>query len=410
VPGLSTMFSSQVYGGGKGLDLFDMYASSVGEGIERLLGSFAVFNWHDRMKYGTYRALESRGMRCLHPEECPIFAERQYADPHFQFDRWEEDSILGWIPGRRLLSGEEIYVPAQLVMFVYTRVDDEPRIGLASSGGLASHISTEEAILHAVTELIERDAVNLRWHARIPLDRIVVDTGIGDRRLDRAWRRMRSGIAPPDFYYQNLDFEEFPVVTAISFDGWLNRLCYNAGGGVGPDVETAMRSAICEYVQAERSLRISQVTRNWGFGEALKFLFDIGPDATPEKFQRYIQAIAFYGYPENAARTAWYFGGGGEIPLSELRARGRDFDPDPNRRMRAALDRRGIDPIMFDFTPGGFKHAKLWKAYTPELTPPYPQSAPALGHPRFLDVPRAAGITDAAQSQDDLLTEPIPYP
>jgi ribosomal protein S12 methylthiotransferase accessory factor len=410
VPGLSTMFGAQVYGGGKGLDLFDMYVSSIGEGVERLLGSFATFEWHDRIRYGSYRAMESQGLRCLHPEECPIFSEAQFRDPHFQFDRWREDSLLGWIPGRHLISGDEVYVPAQLVLFVYTRLADEPRIGIASSGGLASHIGDYQARLHAVTELMEREAINIRWHARVPLDRIVLDVPIADRGLRRSLQRRARGVAPPSFYYQNLDLVEFPVVTAISFDPWLNRLSYNAGGGIGSGVEQAMRSALAEYVQSERSLRIAQLTRDWDFGDALKVLFDIGEDATPEKFLRFIQAIAFYGYAANADRAAWYFRGGGEVALSELVAKDKEFDHDPWARLCDALRLRRIDPILFDFTPRAFRHTKLWKAFIPQLTQAYPQSAPALGHPRFLSVPREAGRTDAVTTTEDLLAEPIPYP
>jgi ribosomal protein S12 methylthiotransferase accessory factor YcaO len=127
-----------------------------------------------------------------------VFSDDQYADPHFQFDRWEEDSYLGWIPGRRLFSGEEIYVRAQLVLFIHYRQEDEPRIGVAPSGGLASHVDDRQAICHAVTELIERDAVNLRWHGRVPLDRIVMDVEPADRELRRALKRLEANVAAPD--------------------------------------------------------------------------------------------------------------------------------------------------------------------------------------------------------------------
>jgi len=410
LPGLNTTYGAQVYGGGKGLDLYDMYVSTLGESIERLLGSFAVFEWHDRLRYGSYRDLERQGLTCLHPSELTVFSDAQHADPHFGFDRWEEDSYLGWIPGRRLLSGADVYVPAQLVLFIYYRQEDEPRIGLAPSGGLASHICDEDAIYHAVTELFERDAVNMRWHGRVPLERIVFDVELEDRALRRALKRLDANVGQPDFYYQNLDFEQFPVVTAAQFDGWLRKLSYSAGGGVGASVEEAMCGALGEYCQTERSLRICQLARDWQFPRAFDSIFGIRPDARPEQFQRYVQAIVYYGYTENAARTEWYFRGGGEIALSELRERGRDEDPDPSARMRSMLRRREIDPIVFDFTPPAFSHARLWRAFAAELSPPYPPGSPALGHARYGTVPAASGVPGAASDHSQLLTEPLPYP
>jgi ribosomal protein S12 methylthiotransferase accessory factor len=410
VPGLTTDYGAQVFGGGKGVDLFDMYVSSIGEGIERLLGSLAVFDRLDDLRYGSWRALTGQGLSCLHPDQCPIFADRQLADPNFPYDRWTEDTHLGWLPGNRLFSGEQVYVPAQLVLFIYYLDRDEPRIGMAPSGGLASHISTDEAVLHAVCEVTERDALNLRWHGRIPLDRVVLDVEPPDRELAAVLRRMDQTRQAPRLYYHNLDFAEFPTVTVIGYDDWASRFAYTAGGGVGPNLMASLRSGLTEYAQAERCIRLAQLARHWKFGPAFEALFDIREDALPEQFARFVQAIAYYGYPGNAERTRWYFEDGPEIPLSELIARDAAFEPDPMARMRAALRRRGLDPIMFDFTPRSLHHTRLWKAFMPELTQPYPQNAPALGHPRFAEMARASGVPGAATSLDDLLAEPLPYP
>jgi ribosomal protein S12 methylthiotransferase accessory factor len=409
-PGLTSAFGAQVFGGGKGMDMFDMYVSSIGEGIERLLGSLAGFERLGDVRYGTWQELTSQGLDCLHPEQCPIFAKWQYTEPHFAFEPWTEDTHLGWLPGHRLLSGARVYVPAQLVLFVYHLDRGEPRIGLAPSGGLASHISTEEAALHAVCEVTERDALNLRWHGRIPLDRVVLDVEPPDPAIAEVLRRMRASHAMPRLYYHNLDFEEFPTVTVIGYDDWVNRFAYTAGGGVGPNLVASLRSGLTEYAQAERCIRLDQLARGWKFGPAFEALFDIREDAKAVQFVRFVQAIAYYGYARHAAEARWYFDDGPEIPLSELIARDNSFEPEPSARMRGALRRRGLDPVMFDFTPRGLRHTRLWKAFMPELTQPYPQHAPALGHPRYMELARASGVPGAATSLDDLLTRPLPYP
>lgn len=407
---LNSSYASQVYGGGKGLDLHETYVSSMGEGIERVLGSFAFLSWADRLQTGSRRAMEDRGNHCLGPEDLPIFSDAQHADPHFGFDRWDDNTEMGWIPGTRLYSGETCWVPAQLVLFIYYRPDDEPLIGLAPSGGLASHITTDLAIYHALDELIERDAVNLRWHARVPLDKVIIDVNPRNPRIRRALAQLDRGIGKPDFYLQNLDFFEFPVLTAIEFDNWLPELRYNAGGGVGASPDDAMRSALGEYCQSERSLRICQLADNWQFETAFQRLFGIHAEAEPYEFARFVQAITYYGHPRNQKRADWYFNGGGEVTLSELYRRCDEADPNPHRRIHAAMQARGIDPIMFDFTPPDFRQTKVWKAFIPELSQPYPPQSPALGHPRYLTCPVVAGYRDTPLDQADLLTDPLPYP
>lgn len=406
VPGVATSYGSQVYGGGKGLDLFDMYVSTMGEGIERLLGSFAVFEWDERIVRGSCRDLRARGLECLGPEDLPIFSDRQHAEPHFGFDRWSEDDELGWIPGMRLLSGEVVHVPAQLVLFIYYRDDDEPRIGLAPSGGMASHISSERALLHAVEELIERDAINLRWHTETALTEVVVDVAFRDPAVQRSWATYQRVVNPPRLLLHNMDFEEFPVMTAVSFDEWLTELSYNAGGGVGADIDACVRSALGEYAQSERSIRICQLAANWQFSNSFQSLFGIAADATPSKFARYIQAITYYGYAVNRDLTRAYFEDGDQVRLSTLYERSDSFPTDPVERLHSALRKRGIDPIMFDFTPRGLSHLHLWKAFVPELTDPYPPSSPAVGHPRY----RAVAEAFTGRAPDELRHDAVPYP
>ena len=409
VAGLNSGYSSQVYGGGKGLDLPNAYISAMGEGIERVLGSFAFLQWGERLKYGTRKEMQAQGRTCLGTDDIPLFSDEQYADPHFMFERWDDNDFLGWIPGRRLYSGDEVWVPAQLVLFTYYRDPAEPLIGLAPSGGLACHVTRDQAIYHALDELIERDAVNLRWHSRVPLDEIVLDVPLRDRRLQRAVDQLQNGIGAPKFYLQNMDFMEFPVITAVEFDRWLPEMSYNSGGGVGATPDAAMRSALGEYSQSERTLRICEQTDNWQFRASFERLFGIHADAKPYEFLRFVQAITFYGYPENARKADWYFDGGGEMKLSDLYEIVDRAVPDPVKRLHSSMKSHDIDPIMFDFSHPDFAQTEIWKSYIPELAQPYPPQNPALGHPRYQTVPVAAGFRSEPIGED-LLTEPLPYP
>jgi ribosomal protein S12 methylthiotransferase accessory factor len=407
--GLQTGVGSQIYGGGKGYDLFGMMASSVGESVERVLGALTFLDTAQHVVHGTYRELTSRGLPCLHPDEMPIFAPEQFTTDRI-YQPWTEDSPLGWLAGRRLRSGTEVWLPAQLVLLFYLHVGDEPRIGFAPSGGLASHINRREALYHGILELFERDGVNLRWYSGVPLDRIVIDRPVRDRRLRRLLHAVEQAPDRVAFYLHNLDQDELPVVTAKTFAPWFRRFSYSAGGGVSPDIEAAMLSALTEFSQAERSLKVSLAAPDWEFTHAFSQLFDIPEDATPEQFANYIQAIPYYGYPGNQAKLDRYLNGGREIPLSELPTM-EDMSLDARwDRLMALLERLGWDPIVFDFSPPQFARTALVKVVMPELSPPYPPSAPGLGHPRYADVAFKAGYVDGPLTYADLVPDPLPYP
>ena len=129
----------------------------------------------------------------------------------------------------------------------------------------------------AVCEVTERDALNLRWHGRIPLDRVVLDVEPPDRAVAEVLRRMRANHPMPRLYYHNLDFPEFPTVTVIGYDDWVNRFAYTAGGGVGPNLMASLRSGLTEYAQAERCIRLAQLARGWKFGPAFGGFSGSGP-------------------------------------------------------------------------------------------------------------------------------------
>lgn len=75
---------------------------------------------------------------------------------------------IPWLPGRDLATGEELMVPAELVELDSTCAADPGRgCFVLSSSGLASGRTPGQAALHALFELVERDAVTL-WRLRDP--------------------------------------------------------------------------------------------------------------------------------------------------------------------------------------------------------------------------------------------------
>jgi ribosomal protein S12 methylthiotransferase accessory factor YcaO len=75
---------------------------------------------------------------------------------------YKEDMVLDYIQGFDLISQEEILVPAALVLFRYVPTGNTINpFSFSHTNGLASGNVLEEAICHALCEVIERDASSL---------------------------------------------------------------------------------------------------------------------------------------------------------------------------------------------------------------------------------------------------------
>lgn len=134
---------------GKGVTLAAAKASGVMESIE----SFHAERITLPLKFASYEELRWTH-RVVDVERLPRLATSSFS-PH---------ASMLWIEGVDLMSGAAKWVPFDMVHLNYT-LPLPPGSGafLASSNGLASGNHRLEAMSHAVTELVERDAATL-WH------------------------------------------------------------------------------------------------------------------------------------------------------------------------------------------------------------------------------------------------------
>ncbi len=137
---------------GKGVDLVAAKASAVMESIE---------TWHAErvrlpLRYGPAADLVSDGLAVVDTGTLPRTGAAGF----------DEHSPIFWIESRNLLDPSPIWVPYEMVSADYT-VPQPPGAGYfaADTNGLASGNTLEEAICHALFEVIERDAESL-WRYR----------------------------------------------------------------------------------------------------------------------------------------------------------------------------------------------------------------------------------------------------
>jgi ribosomal protein S12 methylthiotransferase accessory factor len=407
---LDTKLEQTIFAGGKGFDLFGMFVSSLGEAVERCSGSLQCVMGAGEHVYGTHRELTAQGLRCLSPQEIPLFAPEQYRDKNFIFEPFTEETMLGWIEGERMMSGEKVWVPAQLLELMHLLRPGEGLIGYAVSGGLSCHLTREEALAHGVVELIERDSINLRWYCSMPAEEIVMDVAPEDPVLRELLDDLRHLPGDVKLYNHALDFSEVNVITAVQLDPWLKRHSYNAGGGADLDREGALLRALSEFGQSERTIQLAVMAPERITGEAVSRMFDMDPDEPISKINLFFKVIGYYGHRKNRGKLDWYLKGNQKIPFSSLPSTSGRTAAERFEIVTSMLRRHGIDPVVFDFSLPQLKALKVMKVFIPELTQAFVQSRPVFGHPRFKDAAGRRAPEDGVLSYADLRVDPLPYP
>jgi ribosomal protein S12 methylthiotransferase accessory factor len=136
---------------GKGTTEFDAKASALMEAVERY--SAMASNYSESLIRGTYSQLSKSYPTILHPAEVVEPVNPRYED--------EKDEVC-FLRGVDLLANEPILVPADIALYKYSPAP--PAVSIFShshTNGLASGNVLEEAICHALCEVIERDAASI---------------------------------------------------------------------------------------------------------------------------------------------------------------------------------------------------------------------------------------------------------
>jgi len=172
-----------------------------------------------------------------------------------QGSRFNEHLRIPWITGTGLISGDEVLVPLEMVDMDMTT----PRPYLTGcfyggSNGLASGNCREEAILHGLCEVVERDANALWWNRpeRFP-DPTRLDTdSVGDAELVALIDHFAAadvGLFIWDMT-SDLGVAAFSATAIDESMGVFRKVPVVGGHGCHPDRGIALRRAVTEVAQA----------------------------------------------------------------------------------------------------------------------------------------------------------------
>ena len=350
--------------GGAGMRLGDAINRAMGELVERYAS--LAYEGTGRI-VSSLEMLLSGGHLAAPLDSLSLFSPEQLSAPGFAYAEFTEDTEVGWVQGTNLADGSAIFAPGQLVSLGYLPGPGEVSpCFYPTSSGCAVATSVEGALLAGLLELIERDAVMIRWYARMAPPMLDIDPA---DLFDKPLGPQAQGL---EIRFHDMTVDgDVPVVSVTCIEKTGRPCFFLLSAAAGLDTLTAARKALIEAGQGR---------------PFVKLLANLGPAATEsDEFRDFDSNLRFYAEPKNARYTDWFFQNA-SVP-------GRYFPEvhgvkDAAGLLHILLDRcsiMGITPIAFDLTTPEIRECGLFacRVFVPELVPLCVPSVPFLGHPRL---------------------------
>ena len=295
--------------GGKGRTSAQARASAFGEAIER----------HSGVRRGdepvVERAYADGDERYIHPNACMLFSERQLYAPNAA-DRSPLDfgtartpraldisEKIAWAPLWSHTASATRYLPLELCYYTASSsaawsATSSMRCCWAETNGAAAGRTPEEAILHGLLELVERDAVAIWWYNRLKMP--AVDLRSFDDPYIEALVALYSSQARDLWVLDVTSDVGIPSFVAVSSRLGFRTQDILLGAGTHPSAEVAVCRALTElnqnlpavsrYDSARNSLLPTPVTAHdkvvttwWNSATLAEFQYLVPGSATRRK-------------------------------------------------------------------------------------------------------------------------------
>jgi thioglycine synthase len=286
---------------GKGATIEESRISAIMEGIERYSSEL-----HDRRThFATYQEMFARG-RVLDPKDLILPKEADL------------DRAIAWVEGYDITNDEEVIVPAQAVF--HPLPPHTGQLFRTSTNGLASGNTLEEAVFHALSEVIERDAWSLVEASR--------NTGPSVVKIeDPICRAMQKKFADAQVEVLVRDITSdigIPTMAAVADDALLrDPMLLTIGIGTHTSARIAVMRALTEVAQ-------SRLTQIHGARE----------DTVLAELRKKM------GYDRAKRINAYWFRDNGTLDYSKIASCDSDDFLTDIRFMVEALKNKGLDRVI----------------------------------------------------------------
>ncbi|MEV4569226.1 TOMM precursor leader peptide-binding protein [Nonomuraea sp. NPDC049419] len=359
-------------------------------------------------KAGTYHELRDRA---LDPRTLGLHPPQAYEEPGFAYEPFDPDRNYRWVWGWSFLRGEPILVPETVAYYgTHSHEPDNRPFVYEISNGCALGSSLEEAVLYGMLEIAERDGFLLTWYTRLPAPELDLATLDEVDALHLAALRAETGY---DLRLFDITTEHgIPAVWAL------------ATAPPGTDLPAAFCTA-GSHLSGRRAVTGAVAELGDMLTNGIKY------GGSPEIRARAAAMAAnssaveemedhplLYHDPRAAARLSFLTAGTPTRAVGEVGSGTEEFASDDlGELMRAVVGRytaSGMDVVVVDQTSDELRAMDLHavKVLIPGTVPMtfghrYRRTS---GLPRLLEVPHRLGHIGRPLTEDDLSTDPHPFP
>lgn len=314
-----------------------------------------------------YCSLSDLDQDFLDPRQLSLYQLSQYRKPRFPYSRFTSRMQITWTRGSWLDSGQRVWLPAHLTYF---RVDlsGEPEFSQVTTSGLAAGTTIENASLHAILELAERDAFITTWLCQLPSRRLLPDASLDHASARIISRFERQGMEVRFYLLENEI--NIPVVLCVVLGDGRQWPGATIGLGAGANCVTATGKALLEQAL---------------IGPAMRREMLAGKRVIPKRPQNIKTPLdhALYYTPKERAR-AFDFLDSKKMPAVSL----SDLELSHTISLAGCLDRlraAGVRVAIKDLTPSKFStRFRVVRALATKLQPiHFGFDLARLGNPRL---------------------------
>lgn len=341
----------------------------------------------------------------VNPDIFGRHTEESYNDSSFRYRRFDPDQDVMWVWSQSLRTGEARLIPEALAYYYCHRLrPDDPVSYYEVSNGCALGSSLEEAALHGLMEVVERDAFLSTWYTQMTPNRIDLESCVNPLVCGQA-EAIKARTGYDVFAFDITTDYGIPAVWTMAVEPGGNGPIALCTAGAGLDPERALLNAMNELGPI-----LVDVIRRYPEEEA----HNAEMVRDPLKVVTMPDHSGLYAHPDAFGRFSFLFGGptigieavGGD---NRLRADRDDLAVD----LAAAVARVGDAFIIDQTTPehraGGFSCVKVLVPGAVPMTFGY-RNRRVDGLPRLRELPRRLGRLNRDLRSNELNPYPHPFP
>ena len=340
-----------------------------------------------------FASAEELGRDALDLDIIPRLSKAELLHPRCPLVEPTKKLPLRWVRGISLLDNRVVYLPAPMV-FLYTGfASSAERVCIQITTGCAAHTSLERALLGAICEVVERDAISLTWLQKLPLPRIDVDCM--PPQLATCWKLYEQSCNDLEYLFFDATLDiGIPTIYALSVARANRQVTTLVACATALNAPEALAKVIRDLFQIRVAFRKPRpIPASW------------------DEFTDFFHGAAYMARGEHTGAFDFLLRQNHRRPLSEIAP--VDNEEDVAQSLSAVLSlfrRRGIDVYAVDLSTDECVRAGIWavRVIIPSLQPlGFFYRARYLGHSRLYEAPERMGYPVHSEARLNYWPQPF---